>query len=97
MQRRSKGIALVSVLWLLVLLTTIAVALTATVRSEVRAVGNTVDMTKARYAAQAGVELGVLNLLGSASAALAGRWQCARTGAKRHYAADRNSRRSRQD
>jgi len=63
MQRRSKGIALVSVLWLLVLLTTIAVALTATVRSEVRAVGNTVEMTKARYAAQAGVELGVLNLL----------------------------------
>jgi len=51
------------VLWLLVLLTTITVALTATVRSEVRAVGNTVEMTKARYAAQAGVELGVINLL----------------------------------
>lgn len=63
MWRRSQGIALVSVLWLLVLLTTIAVALTTTVRSEVRAVGNTVEMTKARYAAQAGVELGVLNLL----------------------------------
>jgi general secretion pathway protein K len=63
MRRRSQGIALVSVLWLLVLLTTIAVALTTTVRSEVRAVGNTVEMTRARYAAQAGVELGVLNLL----------------------------------
>lgn len=63
MWRRSQGIALVSVLWLLVLLTTIAVALTTTVRSEIRAVGNTVAMTKARYGAQAGVELGVLNLL----------------------------------
>lgn len=63
MWRRSQGIALVSVLWLLVLLTTIAVALTTTVRSEIRAVGNAVEMTRARYAAQAGVELGVLNLL----------------------------------
>jgi len=63
MWRRSQGIALVSVLWLLVLLTTIAVTLTTTVRSEIRAVGNTVEMTRAKYAAEAGVELGVLNLL----------------------------------
>ena len=63
MRNRSQGIALISVLWLLVLLTTIAVALTTTVRSEIRAVGNTVEMTRAKYAAEAGVELGVLNLL----------------------------------
>lgn len=63
MQRKSRGIALVGVLWLLVLLTAVVVALTTTVRGEVRAVANTLQMTRAAYAAQGGVELGILNLL----------------------------------
>ena len=61
--RRIRGIALVGVLWILVLLTSIAVALTRSVRSEVQVVGNTVQLTRASYAAQGGVELGVLSLL----------------------------------
>lgn len=61
--RNSRGIALVGVLWLLVLLTAVTVALTATVRGEIRAVGNTLSMTQAAYAAEGGIELGVLNLL----------------------------------
>jgi len=63
MGRKSRGIALVGVLWLLVLLTAVVVALTTTVRGEIRAVGNTLSMTQAAYAAEGGVELGVLNLL----------------------------------
>lgn len=63
MGRNSRGIALVSVLWLLVLLTAVTVALTTTVRGEIRAVGNTLRMTQAAYAAEGGIELGVLNLL----------------------------------
>jgi len=63
MNRRSRGIALVGVLWLLVLLTAVTVALTTTVRGEIRAVGNTLEMTRAAYAAQGAVELGILNLL----------------------------------
>jgi len=63
MHRRSRGIALVGVLWLLVLLTAVTVALTTTVRGEIRAVGNTLQMTRAAYAAQGAVELGILNLL----------------------------------
>jgi len=63
MHRRSRGIALVGVLWLLVLLTAVTVALTTTVRGEIRAVANTLQMTRAAYAAQGAVELGILNLL----------------------------------
>lgn len=62
-RRTSGGVALVGVLWLLVLLTAIAMALTTTVRSEVQTVSNTLEITRARYAAQGGVELGVWNLL----------------------------------
>jgi general secretion pathway protein K len=63
MHKKSRGIALVGVLWLLVLLTAVTVALTATVRGEIRAVGNTLQMTRAAYAAEGAVELGILNLL----------------------------------
>jgi len=63
MNHKSHGIALVGVLWLLVLLTAVTAALTTTVRGEIRAVGNTLEMTRAASAAQGAVELGILNLL----------------------------------
>lgn len=64
MDARSQfGIALVSVLWLLALLTLVVGGLTTTVRTETRAVTQALALAKARYAAQGGVELGAVNVL----------------------------------
>ena len=58
-----RGIALISVLWVLVLLSTLAFGLAADVRTELSLAGNSMSMARARYAAEGGVQLGVQNLL----------------------------------
>ena len=60
---RSRGIALVSVLWVIALLTIVASGLSASVRSELRVVSNTAASMQARYAAESGVELAAMNLM----------------------------------
>jgi len=59
----NRGIALVSVLWVVALLTVIASGLSASVRTESRVVGNTVRLLQAQYAAESGIELAALNLM----------------------------------
>jgi len=56
------GIALVSVLWLLILLSLIATTLSLTSRSEARKTTNLVGAAQARYLAEAGIQLGLMNL-----------------------------------
>lgn len=58
-----RGIALMLVLWVLALLTIIAMGLTATQRTETVLAGNQLDMVRFRAAAEAGVNYAVLNLL----------------------------------
>ncbi len=59
----SRGIALVSVLWVVALLTIVATGLSASVRSELRVVSNTADLLQAQYATESGVELAAMNLM----------------------------------
>jgi general secretion pathway protein K len=61
--KRSDGIALVSVLWIVALLSIVATGLSATVRSESRIVANTRQILQAQYAVESGVELAALNLM----------------------------------
>lgn len=61
--RRSRGIALVSVLWVIALLTVVASGLSASVRSELQVVRNTAASMQARYATESGVELAAMNLM----------------------------------
>lgn len=69
-QRQARGIALVSVLWTLILLSAVAAGVSATVRNESRHVRNLLSATQSQYAAQGAIELAVLNLL----APMATRW-----------------------
>jgi len=57
-----RGIALVSVLWFLMLLTLIATTLSLTSRSGARQAANLVGAAQARYLAEAGIQLGLMNL-----------------------------------
>ena len=63
MINRSRGIALVSVLWVVALLTIVAGGLSASVRSELRIVSNTAALLQAQYATESGVELAAMNLM----------------------------------
>jgi general secretion pathway protein K len=58
--RRQRGIALLSVLWGLVVLSAIAAGLTATARTDLRIARNAADAAMARALAEAGVARGVL-------------------------------------
>ncbi len=60
---RQRGLALVSVLWVMALVTLVATGLTHTIRTDSRAVGNTLQLTRAQWAAEGGVEIAALNLL----------------------------------
>jgi len=60
---RSRGIALVSVLWVIALLTIVAGGLSASVRSELRIVSNTAALLQAQFATESGVELAAMNLM----------------------------------
>ena len=60
---RQKGIALISVLWVVALLTIVAGGLSATVRSELHVVTNTAALLQAQYATESGVELAAMNLM----------------------------------
>jgi general secretion pathway protein K len=71
MPRKGAGIALMSVLWVLVLLTVVAAAAAAGLRNEARLATNLVAAAQARAAAEAGVQLALFHLaLGGE-----GRWQ----------------------
>jgi general secretion pathway protein K len=56
------GIALVSVLWIVALLSIVAAGMSANVRTESRMVANTIASTRALYIAEGSVDLAVLNL-----------------------------------
>ena len=58
-----RGVALVSVLWIVALLTVVATGLVASVRYENRAVANLNLALQAQYAVESGVELAALNLM----------------------------------
>lgn len=60
---RERGIALVSVLWLVALLAVIASSFSVSTRTEVLLARNQIDSTQARYVAEAGIQLGILQLL----------------------------------
>jgi len=59
----SRGIALVSVLWIVALLSIVVTGLSSSVRTESRAVANTKSVLQAQYAVESGVELAALNLM----------------------------------
>jgi len=61
--RTQRGIALISVLWVIVLLSTLVFGIAASVRTETTLVGNSISLSRARYAAEGGVSIGVQNLL----------------------------------
>jgi general secretion pathway protein K len=61
--RRQSGIALVVVMWALLLLATIAVAVTAVHRTETALTGNLVDQVRGRALAEAGVYYAISRLL----------------------------------
>ena len=61
--RRQAGIALVSVLWIVALLSVVATSLASSVRTETRLVANTGRMLQAQFAVESGVELAALNLM----------------------------------
>lgn len=61
--RQERGIALILVLWVIVLLTIIAVGLTATQRTETTLAGNAVGTARFRALADAAVNYAMLNLM----------------------------------
>jgi general secretion pathway protein K len=63
MRRHTKGIALISVLWIVALLTVVATGLSASVRFESRAVANLKLALQAQYAVESAVDLAALNLM----------------------------------
>ncbi|MGA7980476.1 MAG: type II secretion system protein GspK, partial [Chromatiaceae bacterium] len=61
--RRQRGIALLLVLWVIALLTIIAVGLSATQRTETALAGNQVNSARFRALADAAVDYGMLNMM----------------------------------
>jgi general secretion pathway protein K len=61
--RKERGIALLLVLWVVALLTIIAVALTGTQRTETALAGNQVDAARFRALADAAIDYAMLNLM----------------------------------
>ena len=61
--RDSRGIALISVLWIVALLSIVVTGLSTSVRTESRVVANTKSVLQAQYAVESGVELAALNLM----------------------------------
>ncbi len=68
LRRSNAGIALVIVLWLIALLSLLAVGQTATVRTETLVTGNQLAAARARTAAYGGIQIGLLELLRSPQA-----------------------------
>ncbi len=60
---RSGGIALVSVLWIVALLSVVVTGLSASVRTESRQVANTERVLQAQYAVEGAVELAAMNFM----------------------------------
>lgn len=61
--RRDLGVVLVGVLWVIALLSIVAVSMSMTMRNEIRLAGNLLAAAQARHAAEAGVQLALLELL----------------------------------
>lgn len=61
--RRPRGVALVTVLWVMALLVVVAATVTANSRTDVEMARNLVDAAKARLAAESAVRLVILDLL----------------------------------
>ncbi len=66
--RRTRGIALVSVLWVVALLSIVALGVSSEVRTETRSISNLLQLTQAQYAAEGGVDLAIANLFTSSPA-----------------------------
>ncbi len=66
--RRSRGIALVSVLWVIALLSILALGVSSEIRTETRSISNLLRLTQAQYAAEGGVDLAIANLFTSSPA-----------------------------
>ena len=62
---RQRGIALVGVLWIVALLSMVALGVSSTVRSEIRMARNMLSLAQAQYAAEGAIELAVSKLLSS--------------------------------
>ena len=60
---RQRGMALLTVLWMLVILSALVIGLGVTARTETYLARNQVDSTRARYLAEAGVQRAILALL----------------------------------
>ncbi len=68
--RRQRGLALLTVLWMLIMLSALAIGLGATARTETHLARNLIDAARARHLAEAGVERGVMALLNEREAPL---------------------------
>jgi general secretion pathway protein K len=60
---RDHGVVLVGVLWVIALLSIVAVSMSISMRNEIRLAGNLVAAAQARHAAEGGVQLALLTLL----------------------------------
>lgn len=70
--RRSAGVALVSVLWLLVLLSMLVLNLSSGSRTELQLAGNLRQAAAARHVAEAGINWGAWSLMQANTAG----WRC---------------------
>ncbi len=61
--RRRRGMALLTVLWMLVILSALVIGLGVTARTETHLARNQVDAARARYLAEAGIQRAILALL----------------------------------
>jgi len=71
-QQSQAGIALISVLWVIALLTILASGLSSSVRSDTRLSQNFLSEAQARHAAEGGINIAILALLGGP---ISGNWQ----------------------
>ncbi len=60
---RHRGVVLIGVLWVIALLSIVAVGISVSMRNEIRLAGNLIAAAQARHAAEAGVQLALVGLL----------------------------------
>lgn len=60
-----RGVVLVGVLWVIALLSIVAAGMSVSMRNEIRLAGNLVAAAQARHAAEAGIQLALVGLLGA--------------------------------
>ena len=62
---RHRGVVLIGVLWVIALLSIVAAGMSVSMRHEIRLAGNLIAAAQARHAAEAGVQLALVGLLGA--------------------------------